>query len=134
MVELGQSLNSLKDMVDTLYHFRDHFFETHSLDEAGSKPAQLQEGMEKVLKEFSSLEGSAVEENRAMFLYLKGKLLNITGDFNSQAESSLSKAVKLNPTLVEAWNELGESYMRKMIGPQQNLLEGLHSIKKNRLH
>ena len=69
--------------------------------------------MENVLKEFGSLESSAVEENRAMFLYLKGKLLNITGDFNSQAESALSKSVKLSPTLVEAWNELGESYMRK---------------------
>lgn len=113
MEELGQSLTSLKDMVDTLYYFRDHFFETHSLDEAGSKPTQLQDGMENVLKEFSSLESSAVEENRAMFLYLKGKLLNITGDFNSRAESALSKAVKLSPTLVEAWNELGESYMRK---------------------
>ena len=69
--------------------------------------------MEKVLKEFDSLENSAVEENRAMFLYLKGKLLNISGDFNSQAEALLSRSVKLSPTLVEAWNELGESYMRK---------------------
>jgi len=113
MAKLGESLTSLKEMVDTLYHFRDHFFENHSLDEAGSKPTQLQEGMNKVLKEFSSQESSAVEENRAMFLYLKGKLLNITGDFNSQAEAALSRSVKLSPTLVEAWNELGESYMRK---------------------
>jgi len=113
MVELGESLTSLKDLVDTLYYFRDHFFETHSLDEAASKPTQLKEGMEKVLKEFDSLENSAVEENRAMFLYLKGKLLNISGDFNSQAEALLSRSVKLSPTLVEAWNELGESYMRK---------------------
>merc|ERR1719350_1070389 len=113
MGELGETLDSLKELVDTLYYFRDHFFENHSLDEAGSKPTQLQEGMENVLKEFDSLESSAVEENRAMFLYLKGKLLNITGDFSNEAEVVLSRAVKLSPTLVEAWNELGESYMRK---------------------
>ena len=48
-----------------------------------------------------------------MFLYLKGRALNVTGEFSSQAEECLIRAVKLNPDLVEAHNELGESYMRK---------------------
>ena len=108
LAELGPSLTSLKDQVDSLYYFRyynkwylvselnsmtfrDHFFETHSLDEAGSKPTQLKDGMANVLQEFSKTESSAVEENRAMFLYLKGKLLNINGEFNSQAETLLSR-------------------------------------------
>jgi len=113
MAELSPTLNNLKEKVDEMYHFRDHFFETHSLDEAESKPKQLKEGMESLLQEFNKAESSAVEENRAMFLYLKGKLLNIIGDFSSPAETLLSRSVKLSPTLVEAWNELGESYMRK---------------------
>jgi len=113
MAELSPTLNNLKEKVDQMYYFRDHFFETHSLDEAGSKPSQLKEGMESLLQEFNKSESSAVEENRAMFLYLKGKLLNIIGDFSSPAETLLSRSVKLSPTLVEAWNELGESYMRK---------------------
>merc|ERR1711963_784952 len=49
-----------------------------------------------------------------MFLYLKGRLLNVTGEFSGEAEECLSKSVKLNPNLVDAWNELGESYMRKL--------------------
>jgi len=113
MTDLGPSLTSLKEEVDNLYHFRDHFFETHTLDEASFKPSQLKAGMERVLQKFCNCESAAVDENRAMFLYLKGKLLNINGDFNSQAETLLSRSVKLSPTLVEAWNELGESYMRK---------------------
>jgi len=134
MGEMGESLNDLKDMVDKLYHFRDHFFENHSLDEAKSKPSQLEEGMGNVLKEFDDLEESAVEENRAMFLYLKGRLLNISGDFNCQAEAVLSRAVKLSPTLVEAWNELGESYMRKRDWTTaKTCFEGALQHKKNKV-
>ena len=64
---------------------------------------------------FDKHETAGVNEDRAMFLYLKGRLLNVSGEFNIQAEANLSKSVKLNPNLVEAWNELGESYMRKHI-------------------
>ena len=35
-----------------------------------------------------------------------------------EAETCLTKAVKLSPGLVAAWNELGESYMRKHDWPQ----------------
>jgi len=107
------SLTELKILVDDLYHYRDHFFENHSLDMAAIKPIRLRERMDGALKEFDMKESESFKKDRAMFLYLKGRLLNITGDFDSQAETVLSKAVKLNPTLVDAWNELGESYMRK---------------------
>ena len=90
--------------------------------------------MGNVLKEFDDLEESAVEENRAMFLYLKGRLLNISGDFNCQAEAVLSRAVKLSPTLVEAWNELGESYMRKRDWTTaKTCFEGALQHKKNKV-
>ena len=34
---------------------------------------------------------------------------------SADAEALLSKAVKLRPDLVEAWNELGECYMMKQV-------------------
>lgn len=37
---------------------------------------------------------------------LTGKALNVTPDYSPKAEELLSKAVKLEPTLVEAWNQL----------------------------
>lgn len=46
-------------------------------------------------------------------LMLKGKALNVTPSYNPQAEELLSKAVKLDPNLVEAWNQLGEAYWKK---------------------
>ena len=93
---------------------RDHYFETHQLDEAAQKPQRIQERLDSVLEEFEARESIGVAEDRAMFLYLKGRLLNVTGEFSGEAEECLSKSVKLNPNLVDAWNELGESYMRKL--------------------
>ena len=93
---------------------RDHYFETHQLEEAAQKPQQIQERLDAVLEEFEARESAGVSEDRTMFLYLKGRLLNVTGEFSGEAEECLSKSVKLNPNLVDAWNELGESYMRKL--------------------
>ena len=44
---------------------------------------------------------------------LLGKVLNVTSDYDAKAEEHLSKAVKLDPKLVEAWNHLGEAYWKK---------------------
>ncbi|XP_075425316.1 tetratricopeptide repeat protein 5-like isoform X3 [Ascaphus truei] len=53
-------------------------------------------------------------KNKAFFLMLKGKALNVTSSYSQQAEDALSKAVKLDPGLVEGWNQLGEAYWKKM--------------------
>lgn len=38
--------------------------------------------------------------------------MNVLPKYNKEAEDLLSKAVKLDPKLVEAWNELGECYWK----------------------
>ena len=35
------------------------------------------------------------------------------GEHSPEAESLLSKAVKLDPAMVEAWNELGEAHWKR---------------------
>ena len=52
-------------------------------------------------------------EGKAFQLYLKGRALNVLPDHNPEAETLLSRSVKLDPTLVEAWNELGECYWKR---------------------
>ncbi|GCC43937.1 hypothetical protein chiPu_0027743, partial [Chiloscyllium punctatum] len=44
---------------------------------------------------------------------LKGKAVNVLSEYRPAAEESLSKAVKFEPGLVEAWNQLGEVYWKK---------------------
>lgn len=52
-------------------------------------------------------------KHKAEFLLQKGRCLNVTPDFSAVAEECLSRAVKLEPGLVEAWNTLGEQYWKK---------------------
>lgn len=52
-------------------------------------------------------------ESKALQLYLKGRALNVLPDHNPEAETLLSRSVKLDPTLVDAWNELGECYWKR---------------------
>ena len=48
----------------------------------------MEERLGQIMERFTALESVAVEENRARFLYLKGKLLNVTGEFSSQVSFS----------------------------------------------
>lgn len=65
-----------------------------------------------VLKKFS-LTGQADKSSKAFYLYLRARALNVMPDVDPVAEESLSKALKLNPALIEAWNELGECLWKK---------------------
>ena len=106
-------LEGLKAKVAELYKFRDHFFEKNNLSEARGKAGQVAERKSALLEVFRVEESKVAAEERATFLYLKGRVQNISGEYSPDAEATLSKAVKLNPDLVDAWNELGECYMMK---------------------
>uniref|UniRef100_K7FVJ3 Tetratricopeptide repeat domain 5 n=1 Tax=Pelodiscus sinensis TaxID=13735 RepID=K7FVJ3_PELSI len=85
-------------LVDGLYYFRDHYFESHSVGDAGRKQQDVLKEMEKTLQQMG--EGSpGSSQGRARALMLKGKALNVTPDYSPQAEELLSKAVKLDPEL-----------------------------------
>lgn len=43
---------------------------------------------------------------------MRGKALNVMPHYDPMAQDALSKAVKMNPKLVEAWNCLGECYWK----------------------
>ncbi|KAM9329852.1 tetratricopeptide repeat protein 5 [Gastrophryne carolinensis] len=104
--------DKLQELVDKLYHFRDHYFETHSVDDAIRKQSDVKQEMEQTLSQMEEIDDAW--KNKAFFLMLKGKALNVTANHSTEAEELLSKAVKLDPGLVEAWNQLGEVYWKKM--------------------
>ena len=43
---------------------------------------------------------------------LRGRALNVLPQYSKEAEDCLSKAVKLDPRLAEAWSYLGECYWK----------------------
>lgn len=103
---------ALTEKVNALYFFRDHYFENHSIEEAIKKNNDLEKEMKDTLNKFDECKGYEIDGSRAKYYYLKGKALNVTERFIPQAEELLTKAVKLEPNLVEAWNELGECYWK----------------------
>ena len=50
--------------------------------------------------------------NQAEFLMHRGRALNVLPSYSKEAEDCLSKAVKLDPKLAEAWVYLGECYWK----------------------
>ncbi|XP_028934218.1 tetratricopeptide repeat protein 5 isoform X2 [Ornithorhynchus anatinus] len=105
------SLRTLQELVDRLYTFRDHYLETHGVEAAGRKAQDVRKEMELALQQMEEM-GSSVQA-QPLALMLTGKALNVTPDYSPRAEELLSKAVKLEPGLVEAWNQLGEVYWKK---------------------
>ncbi|XP_054609209.1 tetratricopeptide repeat protein 5 [Dunckerocampus dactyliophorus] len=104
-------LQMLKDLVDDLYSYRDHYFDTHSVEEAGRKQQDVTQELAKTLKRLEEKEESL--KHKAEFLLQKGRCLNVAPEFSAVAEECLSRAVKLEPGLLEGWNALGEQYWKK---------------------
>lgn len=77
-------------------------------------------------------------ENRAHNLMLKGRSLNSGQNFNQEAFDLLSKAIKLNPHLIDAWIDLTKCYQRKSdiagaIACLENALKYCDSDKPNKI-
>lgn len=109
---LIKALIYFQEAVEGLYHFRDHYFENHSIEDAFRKTEEVRKKLTEVLKLFE--ENKDVEpRERAQYFYLKGHALNIMPTFDPKAEEALSRAIKLDMKMCDAWNELGECYWKK---------------------
>lgn len=144
--------------MDELYNFRDCYFETHSVEEAGRKQSDVAREIEKTLKKLEEREGerrvhtAALQpfsftlyrshplnllcfsdnfQDTAEFLLQKGRCLNVAPDFSAVAEVCLSRAVKLEPGLVDGWNTLGEQYWKKgdLIGAKNCFTGALQQVR-----
>lgn len=113
--EDGVNKNSvhLEEIVDELYNYRDLYFENNPIENAIDFHSNLKKKVEESVGKIKSLEDDALKKDRALYFYVLGKAYNVESEYNSNAEEFLSKAVKLNPKLIDAWNHLGDSYFKK---------------------
>ncbi|CAB3232140.1 unnamed protein product [Arctia plantaginis] len=135
LANVTDSMNKLMKELHELYEFRDLFFENHPIEMAAEKNQRLEE-LKKVLAEkFEEIDDSKLPSaERAKFLYMKGRTYNISRTYDARATECLSKAVKLNPHFVEAWNELGECYWKNMnVKEAKASFEGALKHQRNRL-
>ncbi len=98
--------------MDSLYHFRDHYFESHPLSEADVKDARVEDRMKECLQRLDELKAEE-QQPSAEALYHRGRALNVLPAHSPESERLLSRAVKLRPALAQAWNELGECYAKR---------------------
>uniref|UniRef100_A0A166EE22 Tetratricopeptide repeat protein 5 OB fold domain-containing protein n=1 Tax=Daucus carota subsp. sativus TaxID=79200 RepID=A0A166EE22_DAUCS len=96
---------------DELYLLRDTYF---PLD-PNHKIAALQSQSHLALNLLDSIPSDhrRLPATRATHEYLKGKIMDVFPDYKKEAEDHLSKAVKLNPSLVDAWLCLGNCIWKK---------------------
>ncbi|EFA01806.1 tetratricopeptide repeat protein 5 [Tribolium castaneum] len=125
---------ALQEKVNSLYLYRDHYFETHKIDDAIHKNGDVEKKLSEILGVFNECEKRASGGDRAKFCFLKGRALNVVPKFSKEAESLLSKAVKLDPKCVEAWNELGECFWKNNeLKKAMNCFEGALKERKNKV-
>jgi lipoprotein NlpI len=103
--------NKFQAKVQELYNFRDQYFEINGVEKAAVRNQEIEAKLKEVLSILDYVHAPA--EDTAKCLYLRGKALNVKADFDQTAQDALSKAVKLVPNMVEAWNALGECYWKK---------------------
>ncbi|KAM3349170.1 hypothetical protein ACQJBY_022348 [Aegilops geniculata] len=128
-------LEKVADKVEELYSLRDTFFPR----DPSEKSASLRACADAALGVLDSLPpgsltgtaGSVTDasrteqppttqseqrkspEERVIYEFLMGKILDVFPDYCKEAEEHLSKAVKLNPSLVDAWLCLGNCIWKK---------------------
>ncbi|KAL4234244.1 Tetratricopeptide repeat protein 5 [Mactra antiquata] len=121
-----------KNKVEALYEYRDHYFERFGVERALNKNDDVRVQMNET---FQFLETQKdIFKNKAEYFMLLGKILNVGPDYDNKAFEHLSKAVKLDPKLVEAWNNLGELYCKKGdVNNARNCFTGALTHLKNKI-
>lgn len=99
----------IQTAVSDLYDFNARYFEHHSVEQARQKAQDVEKKMKETVSLLDSLQDSLP---KVQYWSLKGRALNILAEHSSEAEECLSRAVKHDPTLVEAWIALGENYWK----------------------
>ncbi|KAM0055806.1 putative tetratricopeptide repeat protein 5, OB [Helianthus debilis subsp. tardiflorus] len=99
------------EAADDLYRIRDTYFPSDATD----KINKLQSHSQIALNILDSVppEERKLATQRATYEYLRGKILDVFPEYSKKAEDHLSKAVKLNPSLADAWLCLGNCIWKK---------------------
>eukprot|EP00746_Dinoflagellata_sp_MGD_P162356 gnl/MRDRNA2_/MRDRNA2_89887_c0_seq1.p1 gnl/MRDRNA2_/MRDRNA2_89887_c0~~gnl/MRDRNA2_/MRDRNA2_89887_c0_seq1.p1 ORF type:complete len:431 (-),score=94.49 gnl/MRDRNA2_/MRDRNA2_89887_c0_seq1:64-1356(-) len=101
----SEALQQADSLVDEIADLEEYYF-------GADKSAKLKE---KSGKAWQLMDGVVAESgpDRAKASYIKGRLCLYMPHDGCDAQDLLSKAIKLDPTLVGAWNALGEVYWGK---------------------
>ena len=99
----------------------------HDYDFSSEKKKKAQKLGDEILKELKDKTG-------AFALYAKGNVNLMTNGDSSSSERMLSKALKLDPSIVDAWNALGTVFWKKGdLVQAKRCFEGGNEKRKNKV-
>ncbi|KAF7132666.1 hypothetical protein RHSIM_Rhsim09G0101300 [Rhododendron simsii] len=110
-VDAANVMASAMKAAEDLYNIRDTYFPSNPDD----KISRLQAHSDLALNLLDSIpsEQRKLPMQRATYEYLRGKILDVFPEYRKEAEDHLSKAVKLSPSLADAWLCLGNCIWKK---------------------
>ncbi|XP_049878423.1 tetratricopeptide repeat protein 5-like [Pectinophora gossypiella] len=132
----AEVIEELEKELKELYLFRNLFFDNHPIEQANEKNKLVDEKKDVLLEKFEKIDADVQipQPLRAKFFCLKGRCYNINPLYDARAMQCLSRAVKLNPSMVDSWNELGECYWKNMnVKEARASFEGALKQERNRL-
>ncbi|CAL5078106.1 unnamed protein product [Urochloa decumbens] len=104
-------LERAAEAAEELYRLRDTFFPRDPTEKTAALRARSDAAL--ALLDAIPPEQKKSPQQRGIFEFLRGKILDVFPDYHKEAEDHLSKAVKLNPSLVDAWLCLGNCIWKK---------------------
>lgn len=117
-----------------MYDFRESYYDKHPGATEERRNCDVESRLKSILTTLDENRACLEKADKATYLMLKGKALNTRQEYDVETHDILSKAVKLNPKLVEAWNELGECYWKKGdLQRSQNCYEGVLKSTKDKV-
>ncbi|KAG5532289.1 hypothetical protein RHGRI_026801 [Rhododendron griersonianum] len=110
-VDAANVMASAMKAAEDLYNIRETYFPSNPDD----KISRLQAHSDLALNLLDSIpsEQRKLPMQRATYEYLRGKILDVFPEYRKEAEDHLSKAVKLSPSLADAWLCLGNCIWKK---------------------
>ncbi|XP_039264737.1 tetratricopeptide repeat protein 5-like [Styela clava] len=119
------------EIVNKLQKFSDSFISDHGIEKAREKKKLVKAELMKSLEEVKLLEPTC---EKTTYLLQYGRALNILPEYNKECEDCLSKVVKRDPSLIEAWNLLGETFWKKSDNlAAKDCFEGSLKREKNKI-
>lgn len=121
----------LVDIVDKLYDYNDNFISRNGIEKAVDKDSCVRQQLKESMNSIAKLESLC---RKTVYSLQYGRALNIIPEYSKECEDYLSKAVKRDPSLIEGWNLLGETFWKKGdISSAKDCFEGSLKREKNKV-
>ena len=111
-----QLLENAEESLKELYEIHDYYFtadKEEKLEMLKERCHKVLLAIDKIQQEHPMVYEQLSSSKRGRLAYIQGRAFDVFEAYNMEAETALTRAVKLNPTDVDAWNGLAHCFWKK---------------------